>query len=284
MIKNYIKNIKRYIFLAISLCSISVIADNFDLNIYNNHGVVGVINTPSARFYDEGVHGLTVYDGTPDQKATLSASPYDWLEASFYYTNVQNRRYCPFEEYDFCKQDLKDKGFNVKIRLKEEGLLPAIAVGLYDFAGTGLYSSEYVVASYGVNNIDFHFGLGWGQLDGSKNKVNNPLGYISDRFNTRTLDTGSGGNFDLNKYFTSKTVSPFYGITYAWNNKLLFKFEKDTIDTYDPHPELVYEDRKSDFSYGFDYSINSNFTIGASYERGNYFSWNLYTKIIQKNY
>ena len=109
MIKNYIKNIKRYIFLAISLCSISVIADNFDLNIYNNHGVVGVINTPSARFYDEGVHGLTVYDGTPDQKATLSASPYDWLEASFYYTNVQNRRYCPFEEYDFCKQDLKTR-------------------------------------------------------------------------------------------------------------------------------------------------------------------------------
>ena len=37
--------------------------------------------------------------------------------------------------------------------------------------------------------------------------------------------------------------------------------KKDTIDTYDPHPELVYEDRKSDFSYGFDYSINSNFTI-----------------------
>ena len=279
MIKNSTKNFKRYIFLAFILCPSSVIADNFDLNIYNNHGVVGVINTPSARFYDEGVHGLTLYDGTPDQKATLSASPYDWLEASFYYTNVQNRRYCPFEEYDFCKQDLKDKGFNVKIRLKEEGILPAIAVGLYDFAGTGLYSSEYVVASYGINNIDFHFGLGWGQLDGSDNKINNPLGYISDRFNTRSLDTGSGGNFDLNKYFTSKTVSPFYGITYAWNNKLLLKFEKDTIDTTDPHPELVYEDRKSDFSYGFDYSINSNFTIGASYERGNYFS----LKFVYKN-
>ena len=42
-----------------------------------------------------------------------------------------------------------------------------------------------------------------------------------------------------------------------------------------PHPELVYEDRKSDFSYGFDYSINSNFTIGASYERGNYFSFEI---------
>ena len=64
----------------------------------------------------------------------------------------------------------------------------------------------------------------------------------------------------MNKYFTSKTVSPFYGITYAGIINYFFKFEKDTIDTYDPHPELVYEDRK-DFSYGFDYSINSNFTI-----------------------
>ena len=149
MLKDIISFIKKNYLLKILFLTISVNADNFDLNIYNNHGVVGLVNIPTARFYDEGVHGITVYDGTPDQKATLSASPYDWLEASFFYTNVQNRRYCPFEEYDFCKQDLKDKGFNVKVRIKEEGLLPAIAVGLYDFAGTGLYSSEYIVASYG---------------------------------------------------------------------------------------------------------------------------------------
>ena len=279
MLKDIISFIKKNYLLKILFLTISVNADNFDLNIYNNHGVVGLVNIPTARFYDEGVHGITVYDGTPDQKATLSASPYDWLEASFFYTNVQNRRYCPFEEYDFCKQDLKDKGFNVKVRIKEEGLLPAIAVGLYDFAGTGLYSSEYIVGSYGINKVDFHFGLGWGQLDGSKNKLNNPLGYISDRFKSRSVDTGSGGNFDLNKYFTSKTVSPFFGISYALNNKTILKFEKDTIDTYEPHPELIYEERKSDYSYGFDYSINSNFTIGASYERGNFFS----IKFVYKN-
>ena len=27
---------------------------------------------PTARFYDEQSHGLTIYDGTPDQKITLS--------------------------------------------------------------------------------------------------------------------------------------------------------------------------------------------------------------------
>ena len=29
-------------------------------------------------------------------------------------------------------QSYKDKGFNIKIRLKKEGYLPAIAVGMYD--------------------------------------------------------------------------------------------------------------------------------------------------------
>jgi hypothetical protein len=279
MLTKLISFIKKNYFINIFFFTLSINADNYDLNFYNNHGVVGLINSPTARFYDEGVHGITIYDGTPDQKATITASPYDWLEASFYYTNVQNRRYCTFDEYDFCKQDLKDKGFNVKIRLKEEGILPAIAIGLYDFAGTGLYSSEYIVGSYGINNIDLHFGLGWGQLDGSKNKLNNPLGYLSDRFKTRSIDTGSGGNFDLNKYFTSKTVSPFFGVSYALNSKTILKFEKDTIDTYEPHPELIYEERESDYSYGFDYSINSNFTIGASYERGNFFS----IKFVYKN-
>ena len=58
----------------------------------------------------------------------------------------------------------KDKGFNVKIKLKDQGVLPALAVGLNDFAGTSLYSSEYLVSSYGINNLDMHLGVGWGRL------------------------------------------------------------------------------------------------------------------------
>ena len=29
----------------------------------------------------------------------------------------------------------------------------------------GLYSSEYIVGSYGISNIDMHLGLGWGRLN-----------------------------------------------------------------------------------------------------------------------
>ena len=40
-------------------------------------------------------------------------------------------------------QSYKDKGFNTKIRLsKETKVMPQIAVGLSDFAGTGLFSEN----------------------------------------------------------------------------------------------------------------------------------------------
>ncbi len=265
--RNYISTFLFLIFL-----SQSIFTDSFIYNSYNNHGVIGLINTPTARFYDASSHGITLYDGTPDQKITLTASPYNWLEASFFYTNIQNKPYPGFEH-----QDYKDKGFNFKIRIKEEGVLPAIAVGINDIAGTALYSSEYIVASYGINNLDLHFGLGWGNLNGSKNKINNPLGYIADNFKERPTDyEDQGGQFQASRYFSGKEASPFFGISYALNEKTLLKIENDTTLT----PGTVgYEDPKSSISFGVDYQINKNFSLGVAKERDNYLSF----RFIYKN-
>ena len=263
---------KKYISICLFfiLFSQSIFSDSFTYNSYNNHGVVGLINMPTARFYDEGSHGITLYDGTPDQKITLTSSPYNWLEASFFYTNIQNRRYCLVTSDPVCSQDYKDKGFNFKIRLKEEGIFPAIAVGINDIAGTGLYSSEYVVASYGINNLDFHIGLGWGTLNGSKNRINNPLGYIADNFKDRPKNfEDEGGQFQASRYFSGREASPFFGISYSINKKILLKLENDT--TLIPG-KVGYEDAKSSISFGMDYQINKNFSVGASKERDNYFS------------
>ena len=235
--------------------------DSFKYNSYNNHGVIGLINMPTARFYDEQSHGLTIYDGTPDQKITLSSSPYDWLEASLFYTNIQG---LPYPGYEY--QDYKDKGFNVKLRLKEQGNFPAVAIGVMDIAGTGLYSSEYIITSYGINNIDMHFGLGWGTLNGSKDTIKNPLGYISDNFKNRPTETeGQGGQFQPSRYFSGQTASPFYGVSYALNDRTLFKIEKDTTLTTDT---LDYKKAKSNYSVGIDYALNENFVVGFSVERG----------------
>ena len=222
---------------------------------------------PTARFYNESSFGLTIYDGNPDQKITMSSFPFNWLEASFFYTNIQDKPYCIYDFDPVCNQDYKDKGFNFKVRLKEEGVFPAIAIGINDIAGTGYYSSEYIVGSYGINNTDFHFGLGWGQLNGAKENFRNPLGNINNSFYERPVNLEDrGGQFQPSRYFSGETVSPFLGISHAVNEKFILKLEYDTTVT---PGQVGYEEAKQDLSFGFDFNITKNFSIGISSERGN---------------
>ena len=222
---------------------------------------------PTARFYNESSFGLTIYDGNPDQKITLSSFPFNWLEASFFYTNIQDKPYCIYDFDPVCNQDYKDKGFNFKVRLKEEGVFPAIAIGINDIAGTGYYSSEYIVGSYGINKTDFHFGLGWGQLNGAKENFRNPLGKINNSFYERPNNLEeSGGQFQPSRYFSGETVSPFLGISHAINEKFLLKLEYDS--TVIPG-KIGYKEAEQDFSFGLDFNLTKNFTIGISTERGN---------------
>ena len=263
---NYVGRYLRNLLYVFIILSNSLFADSFRNNTYNNHGSVGLINMPTARFYDEEVHGITFYDGTPDQKITLTSNPYDWFEGSIFYTNIQGKPYPGFEY-----QDYKDKGFNIKLRLKKEGILPAIAVGLNDFAGTGFYSSEYLVSSYGIKNLDIHFGIGWGQLSGAANSISNPLGYIKDSFKIRPVEyEGEGGSFNPSKYFSGKNAAPFFGASYLFNDRFLLKFERDTILI--DGPRMPYEKRKSDYSLGIDFLVNNNFSVGGSLERGGFLS------------
>ena len=55
---NDIKNILRlpiYIILLIP----NLYSDNFEYNTYNNYGMVGLINIPTARFHEEGSYGFS---------------------------------------------------------------------------------------------------------------------------------------------------------------------------------------------------------------------------------
>ena len=260
----------RVVFIKILLASLlanDIEADSFIFNTLNNHGSVGLINTPTARIYNESSFGITFYNGNPDQKITMTSSPYDWLEASFFYSNISDKPYCGFEFDPVCDQDYKDKGFNFKIKLKEEGKWPAIALGLNDIAGTGYYSSEYIVGSYGVNKTDFHFGLGWGSLNGSDKRFNNPLGYIWDNFNDRPdYLEDSGGQFQASRYFSGKTASPFFGISHVLSNKVIFKLEYDSTLT---PGKIGYEESSQDLSIGVDFNITENFVLSIATERGN---------------
>jgi hypothetical protein len=232
--------------------------------LVNNHGSIGLINNKTARFTEESSWSASLYKGSPDSRINLTLYPYDWLEASLFYSNISGKPYPGYET-----QDYKDKGFNMKIKLLDEGRFPALAIGLDDFAGTGYYSSEYLVANKNLGKFDIHLGAGWGNLNGDKS-IKNPLAHIHDQFLYRPTNyEDQGGQFQPRRYFSDESISFFGGMQYKLSEKLYLKAEYDPTVT----PGLVgYERAESNFNFGIDYNIRSNFNVGISFERGNYTS------------
>ena len=119
-----------------------------------------------------------------------------------------------------------------------------------------------------------HFGIGWGQLNGQKD-IKNPLSYIHDSFTNRPAEiaclqcSDKGGQFNASRYFSDESVSPFFGMSYALNKKILFKLERDTTLT---PGEVGYNQSTKSISYGVDYNYSNSLTFGLSHERGDMLS------------
>ncbi|CAH0274748.1 hypothetical protein ROS9278_03768 [Roseomonas sp. CECT 9278] len=110
---------------------------------------------------------------------------------------------------------VSDRSFDIKIRLwDEQEWRPALAVGIQDIAGTGIYAGEYLVASKRFWDFDLSLGIGWGRL-GTYADGNNPLMDIWSGFGERTRDVGRGGTLRWGSYFRGEDISIFGGI--EWN-------------------------------------------------------------------
>ena len=227
-------------------------------------GVEGAILTPSARISSEGELRFSFSRTNPDRKIFINSTPFKWLEASFFYVDVAGKNYPGFN------QSYKDKGFNTKIVLKQEGSLPALAFGLNDFAGTGIYSSEYLVLSKYFNNFDLSFGMGWGEYsDGFK--ISNPLKYISSSFETRSINVNSlGGNFDLKKYFSGPPAL-FGSVKVNIGQNLIFIAESNPLKR---NERLPFTKKESNFNFGLSY-LNSGLSYGVNFIRGNEILFNV---------
>ena len=251
-------------FLVFSLSLFS----NYSSN-YNQHGATGVINTPNARFQAEGNLGLSVSRGKALNKLSLIASPYDWLEASIYYADLTEK---PYGQQFGNTQSFKDKGFNFKLLLKEEGSFPAIAVGAYDFGGTGWFSSEYIVMSKAINKMDFSLGLGWGKLSGGGLSFRNPFIELDDNFRFRGKDTYLGGTFNTDYYFSGEEVAPFFSAVYKHNKYISVGLEYDSTKLNDFERNIEFPESNSELSLFFNSQVFKNSFLKLSYIRDSYFN------------
>jgi hypothetical protein len=129
---------------------------------YNSLGQTGLINIPTAEIHKEQSAYFTFNRSNYIKLGTLTVTPFDWLEASYFYYRPDDLLWGGASKGLYL-----DKGFNVKFSYKPKNIiLPRFAVGLDDFAGTGQFTREYIVGTYDFNKFKLTAGLGWGKYAG----------------------------------------------------------------------------------------------------------------------
>jgi hypothetical protein len=191
-----------------------------DSALCSDYGVVGLLDTPTARMGKDAELRATVAFDKLHKSYMLTYQATPWLEATFRYTG--------FNDFFFW-----DRNYEVKaLVVSEREIFPAIAVGARDVVGTGVFGSEYVVASKRFGSLDVSAGMGWGRLAG-RGVLSNPLSQLADRFDIRPDTSGLGGEFNLDSFFSGPQVGFFGGVEYQFDDWPLAAVVEYNPDQYD---------------------------------------------------
>lgn len=252
-----------------------IFSSNTVSDSYNSFGQVGLINLPSAAIKEEQSIYFTFSKNDITKHGAITVTPFNWLEASFFYNRPEDLTWADIPGLYL------DKGFSVKFSYSPRvRYLPKIAIGLDDFAGTGLSSKEYIVGTLKLNNLKVTTGLGWGKFVGDENFIiNNPLSYVDDIFNQRnatgTFDEGGSPTYDV--WFRGD-ASFFAGIEYdlAQVRGLSFKLETDPFDYQnymccgeDSYGSFELRKKDSNINFGLSYKYKDFGNIDLSFIKGN---------------
>lgn len=254
----------RYVYI-FGLSVASCFAHSAPQASYNDFGVTGLLQTPTARMQQAGEVALTLNKVLPYSRYSFSLQPFEWFEGSFRYTSIQNRPYGP--EGLGGGQSYKDKGVDTKIRLlSESAWVPALSVGAIDIGGTGLFSSEYLVGSKRFADLDISLGVAWGYLGGRRN-LNNPLGWLDNDFDKRP-HTSSTGEFKYESFFRGPAAL-FGGISWQtpWD-RLTLKVEYEG-NNYKQEPLSNPQKQNSPINFGLTVKATDSMDFSAAFERGN---------------
>ena len=226
-------------------------------NLFGGRGLIG---TPSARMAPDGELSVGASFLKNTQHYNLGFQALPWLEATFRYSGLQHFQ----PDYPVYY----DRAFGLKARLWDEtGTFPAVAVGIDDIIGTGVYNGEYLVASKQFGNVDTSIGLGWGRHAGTA-LLRNPVGLIFPSFNNRQSYFGQAGGADFKAFFHGRKVGLFGGV--EWHtpiNGLSLLVEYDS-DTYAQEKSFGTFAPRSQINYGLTYALTDQTKLGLDWLYG----------------
>lgn len=271
------KKINKAIIRALSLIIILVtffipqrIASETQRVTSGNFGLPGIIDLPTARRFPDGELVITQQLHESLARSGISFQALPRIGFSFRYTGHGING---GEAYGRINHD---RSFDAQISLIDEHkYLPAVSLGLRDFIGTGWYSSEYIVGTKSIGNIELTAGLGFGRLAG-RNTFSNPLRMFSSRFEQRERkDFGKGGTLAEINWFKGNAAA-FYGLRYQLGDKIIISTE------YTPDMMLVessYLNMKSPWNYGVSYQLNDYINLSTQYLHGSQLSFTANLKV-----
>ena len=230
----------------------------------NMFGQVGMIDMPSARMAPDGElsAGAGYFKNT--QRYELGFQVLPWLEGTFRYTGLVH--YDPFYPVDY------DRSFSLKARLlNETDVLPAVALGINDLVGTGIYSGEYLVASKRFGSFDTTLGMGWGRL-ATSNLFKNPLALLSDSFaKQRPIFTQAGGT-NNSVFFHGPKVGLFGGV--VWHTPVdglsleaEYSSDRYVLEKAPPEGHGMFTEHNP-FNLGVSYQATDGITLGMYWMYG----------------
>ena len=239
----------------------------------SNWGMVGLLQTPTARMRAPGTLAVGYHQTSPYSWLNVTMQPLDWLEAGFRYMSVSNRRY---GAEDFSgTQSAKDKSIEFKARLwSESDWRPEVALGVRDVGGTGLFGSEYLVASKRWGRLDASLGLGWGNM-GARRTLGNPVsGLLGSAWDQRPEPSGSvgeAGKVNAGKMFHGRTAL-FGGLEYQspWGPSFKLEYEGNS---YQHEPLRNRLAQRSSLNVGLVHRMWPGVDLSLGYERGT--TWSL---------
>lgn len=222
-------------------------------NGLNLYGLPGGIDTPSAEVMPDGTLAAHISRSELARRQGLSFQ--------FAPRGVAALRYGRAEGYDYRRGYLWDRSFDIRWQLAgEDGWRPAIAIGLQDFIGTGVYGAEYVVATKTLTpRLRASIGLGWGRL-ASSGSIGTPFG---DR---PKLDIGEGGKLTSAQWFKGP-VAPFASVSWQATDhwRLVAEYSGDDYARDIAEGRRVgkdWDDLSTRLNFGAQYVSDAGYSLG----------------------
>lgn len=221
-------------------------------------GAAGIIEMPTAEVAPDGTLSFSYGAFGNITFGTLNFQITPRLSGSF--------RYSGLTDFDPNYTTYTDRSFDLSYRLFDEtDILPAVSIGVNDLLGTGLFSSEYVVATKSIgDNIRVTGGLGWGRL-GSLGAMGSPFGARPD------FEYGFGGTPNYTQWFRGP-IAFFGGATYDVNDKitLLAEYSSDAYSLEAARGTFV---PLTPFNFGASYQFRTGVNVAAYYLHGSTFGF-----------